>query len=337
MRHAHGSGVGSDDDVASWPRSIITSRWNGARSMGIGADVLDLLALLRKGGYLPTPSRVIEIGAQQLANSALEAPSSVVALGAAFGAKEKFVLEDPKPTTIAHGDVEALSPEAPAARALYEWLGFRYSAVDIDGSEGALELDLNYDRVADADRGKFQLVTNFGTTEHVVNQLNAFEIIHDFTAQAGVMIHYLPAQGFFDHGLVNYNPKFFWLLARSNNYKVIFQNLSLSTARYEIPDHIIEMTARFVPDIGSRARDYRASDSAILIVLQKVNDAAFVPPIDVPTGASTNNPVLKERYRTVFDPGPLGQVARLGLSLSGRNSLVRRVLGRMYRWLQRWI
>lgn len=295
--------------------------------MGIGVDVLDLLGLLRRGGYLPTPSSVVEIGAQQLGNSVLRAHSTVTALGALFDAKGEFTLEEPKPTSIAHGDVESLSPDAPAARSLYEWLGFHYSAVDIDGSEGSLELDLNYDGVPAMHRGKFQLVTNFGTTEHVLNQLNAFRIIHDFTARTGLMIHYVPAQGFFNHGLVNYNPKLFWLLARSNNYKLLYQNMSLSTARYELPEDIVQLIAQFNPDIRLRAREYRASDSGILVVLQKQNDDPFVAAIDVPTGATTTNPVLRERYRTVFEPGAVGHLARLRSRLRTLLGYGRRMLG----------
>ena len=75
------------------------------------------------------------------------------------------------------------------------------------------------DQVPEGCRGKYRLVTNYGTTEHVANQLNAFKIIHDLTAVGGLMVHSVPAQGMFCHGLVNYNPKFFWMLARSNGYK----------------------------------------------------------------------------------------------------------------------
>jgi hypothetical protein len=77
-------------------------------------------------------------------------------------------------------------------------------------------LDLNYDEVPAENRGRYDLVTNFGTTEHVVNQLNAFKIIHDLTAPGGVMIHELPAQGQIDHGFFAYNPKFFHKLELSN-------------------------------------------------------------------------------------------------------------------------
>ena len=286
--------------------------------MGIGVEIVDLLSSLRKGGYLPAPCGVIEIGAQQLANSLLEARAEVDALGLLFGAKEKFSLDVPKQTQTMHGELEALSPQAPFARDLYEWLGFRYAAVDIDGSPGSIPLDLNYDHIPAKERGQYRLVTNFGTTEHVANQLNAFKIIHELTTHSGIMIHSLPAQGFFNHGLVNYNPKFFWMLARSNGYKVIHENMSLSLAQYGLPQNIIDSAAPFSPDIDLRARDYRASDCGVLFVLQKQFDMPFVAPIDVPTGSTTDIPAMKERYWTVFEPGAFG---RLGTLRSGQRRL----------------
>jgi hypothetical protein len=270
--------------------------------VGIGVEIVEMFTSLRKGGYLPTPSKVIEIGAQQLANSLLEARSSVNALGLLFDATGTAPLGSPMQTHTVHGDLEALSPQAPAARELYEWLGFRYSAIDIDGSQGSIPLDLNYDEVPAPERGKYQLVTNFGTTEHVTNQLNAFKIIHELTNQAGIMIHVLPAQGFFNHGLVNYNPKFFWLLARSNHYKVVHQNISVGSAQYGLPQNIIDTIAPFSSDIGLRVRDYKASDCGVLFILQKQFDMPFVAPIDVPTGSTTDIPALRKRYWTVFEP-----------------------------------
>jgi hypothetical protein len=63
------------------------------------------------------------------------------------------------------------------------------------------ELDLDFDGIPTEHKGKYSLVTNFGTTEHVANQLNAFKIIDELTALNGVMVHELPAQGWFNHGL----------------------------------------------------------------------------------------------------------------------------------------
>ena len=100
--------------------------------------------------------------------------------------------------------------------------GSGYAAIDIDASPGSIPLDLNFDDVPAEFKASFALVTNFGTTEHVANQLNAFKTIHDLAEVGGVMIHTVPAQGYMNHGLVNYNPKFFWMLARSNGYKWLY-------------------------------------------------------------------------------------------------------------------
>ena len=117
---------------------------------------------------------------------------------------------------------------APLARGFWTWLGCTYAAIDIDGTPGSIPLDLNVDDAPAAARGAFHLVTNFGTTEHIANQLNVFKVIHDLAVPGGVFVHEVPAQGMWNHGLVNYNPKFFWMLARSNGYEVIFMDYALA-------------------------------------------------------------------------------------------------------------
>src|SRR5215471_780663 len=83
---------------------------------------------------------------------------------------------------------------------LCEVLGIRYVAIDIFEGPHTIVLDLNRDPVpADLD-GAFDLVINCGTTEHVLNQLHAFRVIHDLTRVGGQMFHSLPISGHADHG-----------------------------------------------------------------------------------------------------------------------------------------
>ena len=100
-------------------------------------------------------------------------------------------------------------------------MGFSYNAVEYGGHRGVTSLDLNRDHVPYRLRSSFDLVVNAGTTEHVVNQDNAFRVMHDLTKVGGVMMHEVPAGGMLTHGVVSYNPQFFWLLCRDNNYEVI--------------------------------------------------------------------------------------------------------------------
>lgn len=269
--------------------------------MGIGNAALELLIALRRAEYLKPGGAVAEIGAQQLSNSLLSAPERVAYLGGLFGNDRPLALPPPSAELESEQDWEILT--APFARDFWRWLGFQYTAIDIDGSPDSIPLDLNYDSVPPEAIGKYNLVTNFGTTEHVTNQLNAFNVIHDLTATDGIMLHEVPAQGMFNHGLLNYNFKFFWLLMRSNGYKFIYADFLPAERASTFPNNIEEyLNASELEKERRRRHDYNAVDAGWLLAMQKSFDMPFIPPVDVNTGMPTENKTLKERYWTVFEP-----------------------------------
>lgn len=110
------------------------------------------------------------------------------------------------------------------AKIFYESLGIKYYSMDIDLDEENEDyssnyiLDLNFDKISDNLRNKFDIVTNFGTSEHIFNQLNFFETMHEITATNGFMISEVPCMFGINHGMYKYEPKFFTDLARSNSY-----------------------------------------------------------------------------------------------------------------------
>ena len=269
--------------------------------MGLPVDTIELMIRLRNGGFIKTPGAVIEIGAQQLSNEFLRARDRMEFLGQLFGVTTKLDLPIPKATTIV-GRVEPQPETAPLARLFWEWLGFRYASIDIDGSPNSIPLDLNYDTLPDSARNKFDVVTNFGTTEHIANQLNAFKIIHDLTALGGIMIHVVPAQGLVNHGLLKYNPNWFWMLARSNDYRWLDFDYASHGHITDLPDNVIEAIVPHRPDIAERKAQYKVVDGGLRVTFQKVRDIEFIPPLDVNTGTKTTNAALIERYWTVFAP-----------------------------------
>jgi len=267
--------------------------------MAIAADDLDILIAVALKGYIPKNAQIIEIGAQQLDDKFLRAADKVECLGQIFDRQSDFAL--PAPLASQSG----LDPAAPLARDFWAWLGFGYASIDIDGSPGSIPLDLNYDAVPRDRLGKYHVVTNYGTTEHVANQLNAFKVIHDLTALNGVMIHTLPAQGMQNHGLINYNPKFFWMLSRSNGYQWLhegYNGFGVGEPAYPLPQNIVERATLFSPHAKPNLETMRVADGSIRIALQKKFDLPFVAPLDVPTGVATDNPALARRYWTVFTP-----------------------------------
>jgi hypothetical protein len=270
--------------------------------MGIGRQDIELLIRLRQQEHIPLKGRVIELGAQQLSHNLLSAPHLIRELGRKFQAEGEPPLPIPKDLPESDGIEERLDPNAPRARDLWCWLGFEYAAIDIDGGPNNICLDLNFDDVPTTEKNKYHVVTNYGTTEHVSNQLNAFKVCHELTAVEGIMIHHVPSQGNFSHGMFNYTPKFFWMLARSNEYKWMYLDYSCSNIYYALPNNLIEGISQFEPDIGERITNYRTSNTAIIVALQKSFDTPYVPALDIPNGSRTDDEVLLSRYPTVLKP-----------------------------------
>jgi hypothetical protein len=280
--------------------------------LGINRIDLELLIELRRQQHIPLNRHVIEIGAQQLSNSFLRSADLVSEAETAFGAVRPYVLPAPGASTVSAEHVELLDSNAPFARDFWVALGFDYAAIDVDGSPGSIALDLNCDQVPSALQGKYGLVTNLGTTEHVCNQMNAFRVIHDLAAPGAVMIHHLPAGGMLNHGLVNYNPKFFWHLARSNDYKWLHMNFYGSGNSYAIAANILDFVGTFVPQGAEAMRQREISDYAMLVAFQKTLDIPFVAPLDVNTGTRSDNATLNRRYWSVLQPEILETARRSG-------------------------
>lgn len=82
-------------------------------------------------------------------------------------------------------------------KTVLEWLGMVHLSIDLNGADGARALDLSKPLPPEL-LGKFDLVTNAGTTEHVGApgdlraQWQVFKSIHDLAAPHAAMIHIIP-------------------------------------------------------------------------------------------------------------------------------------------------
>ena len=90
-----------------------------------------------------------------------------------------------------------------------------YKAIDFHGTIFSIKKDLNFPYVENT---KYDLITNFGTTEHIFNQYEVYKTIHNLVKPNGFMMHSLPCQGAYNHGFYIYNPTFFFDLGKANNY-----------------------------------------------------------------------------------------------------------------------
>jgi hypothetical protein len=210
--------------------------------MGLRREFLEDLLTLKRSGALSQARRVIEIGSQQLGDSFLASTDLLDQTYQLFG-RPRVELGSPS-----GGD---FASTAPPSKPFWTSIGFDYATIDYDGHRDSIPLDLNTDRVPEKLRQQFDLVINTGTTEHIANQAQAFHIIHDLTRIGGVMFHEVPA-GSWNHGLINYTPKFFLLLHKQNDYEQVYM------------------------------RERTDDDMFIRVALRKRLNREFATPLDVP-------------------------------------------------------
>src|SRR5262245_46686120 len=127
--------------------------------MALSVKDLRILVRLCERGYVPNSGRVADLGAQILSSELLADTQEFLELAKARGLAD--------------------APASRDARELWHWLGLRPTVFDIDRTPGVIPLDLNYGRAPFLMRGKFAVVTNYGTSEHVANQFNVFKVMHD--------------------------------------------------------------------------------------------------------------------------------------------------------------
>ena len=80
--------------------------------------------------------------------------------------------------------------------------------------------DLNVHSLSREKRATFDLVVNFGTTEHLMNQYNAFKVMHEAAKPGAYMFHQVPSTGYINHGYFCYNALMFKELAQANGYEI---------------------------------------------------------------------------------------------------------------------
>jgi hypothetical protein len=170
---------------------------------------------------------------------------------------------------------------------------------------------LNFDECTPEHKGRYQLVTNHGTTEHLLNQFNSFKMVHDLAAKDGLIMHALPFLSYLDHGYFNYQPNLFIDLARSNGYDLLGMWLNID-----------KNLTHFIPwERGlEKHLQIEKGDSLLLVLFRKNLDETFSVPFQAVYEHLVPESVLT-RYRYVVDGQAIG--GRRGLFLSMEETLFR--------------
>jgi hypothetical protein len=105
------------------------------------------------------------------------------------------------------------------AKDYFQSLGIQHTSIDLNGRHGAMKFDLGIP--LKEFYCQYDIVTNFGTSEHVYNQYECFKNIHEFCKGGGLMIHAVPMPGHWPrHCEYHYPKKFFVMLADACGYNI---------------------------------------------------------------------------------------------------------------------
>jgi hypothetical protein len=247
--------------------------------VGIGPVALALYSQCRKDSIFSNMNSVAELGSQDMGVRGYEALLEHCI--AQFSSKPA-------------GPEECATLAIGSGRDFHQRIGAsRYLAIDPDSRHGALPLDLNFDKVPAEHFGRYDLVTNHGTTEHVLNQSNAFEVMHDLCKPCGLMIHILPFHGlgYLEHCFFSYHPGLFEDLALANDYSLLGMWCAPNEGAVLIP---------WFPKLFEFMHLRDGADVLIAAILKKHHEHAFNVPYQG-VYAPSRTPDVAKRYSYIVN------------------------------------
>ena len=253
--------------------------------MGISLQALERLHAL---GLLSPGASVLDIGSSNLYSATSGGLRQFLSQYGAIGA-------DPNPDFIerlARGS--KYGPDGVANESfvgeLLERAGLTYLSFDIANGYKTQIFDFNRGVLEERLRGTFDTVINFGTTEHVLNQLNAFRVIHDAAKPGGYMAHNVPCVGYVDHGFFAYTPRVFFDIAGYNDYELVcfeYQGPNRGKELYSIVrdyrPYFPRLSATLESAANTELATFQAPDISILVIFRKKKADDFCTPMELST------------------------------------------------------
>lgn len=301
----------------------------------MGMGLAEIIYLSEKG-HIPQGGRILDIGSQNLYNAAPDAIERFVAKhGGIINADLRAEAErlhyysTPRP-----GERTAYISE------LFDLTNIFYTSYDVCPALKTEIFDLNREVLPQHYRGSFDVVLNFGTTEHVLNQLNSFRVMHDAMKVGGVTYHQLPSTGWINHGYFAYHWTLFEDLIRANDYELLdwwytpagTASLDLSKQDFRDPFKPMERSSAAIPE------HQRVLISCnINVVLRKKRDRPFAVGLELATSHSALSQEMAAIYGgpgggLSFGDGAVAIQVRPGsLSTVPGRELLREVLRRIAR------
>ncbi len=96
--------------------------------------------------------------------------------------------------------------------------GYNHTSIDLNGLHGSIVKDLSYP----IEVGQYDIVTDFGTSEHVTNLYHSFKNAFNACKVGGIVIHENPKTGHWQgHGHHYFTTDFYEELAKQSGYEIL--------------------------------------------------------------------------------------------------------------------
>lgn len=207
---------------------------------------------------------------------------------------------------------------------LLEKAGMQYHAIDIADGYRTTILDLNHQPAPPHFIGAYDLVLNFGTTEHLLNQYNAFKVMHDSTKVGGYIVNTLPCIGYFDHGYITYTPRCMFDLAGYNEYELIGfwygepsgnNDLYAPIRNYSsyFPSLANSLADKEQTVTGQKLAQLKLPDIGLMVVYRKVKDRPFLGALERSTSVGS----VPVSVTSGYEPSANGTASQISLGTDG--------------------
>ncbi len=162
-----------------------------------------------------------------------------------------------------------------SSKIFYNDIGIKhYTAIDLNGEHDSIPLDLNKELMDKNLYNKFDLVTDFGSCEHVFNISECYRTIHKITKVNGLII--VDQAVFKGNGYFLFDRGFLEGIAAANKYKILYAAYSIDTKTKTVAGSSKKYRVPLVEDVIKSLKDYESL--GITMVFQKTEDNEFKIP-----------------------------------------------------------
>ena len=187
--------------------------------MGYGSPQVQLILELYTIGKLKDYNNVVEVGSQELHLKKKDFRELILQAGIDEGDFKKINNLDNWPN----------QPRT-SSKELYKLIGIdNYNSIDINGELDSIPFDLNMPLEDKSLFNKFDIVTDFGSCEHVFNVSECYRTMHKLTKVNGLII--INQAVFKGNGYFQFDRSFMEGIAAANNYKIIFASYVINVGK----------------------------------------------------------------------------------------------------------